>query len=386
MHTLPSQLAPPAFGVYVHWPYCARICPYCDFNVYAAKSRDTAPLLAAIERDLKGWREQTGPRAVDTIFFGGGTPSLLKAAEVEHIIETIDNHWGVVPGAEISLEANPEDASNLADLARTGINRLSLGIQSLDDAQLKFLGRTHTADQALRAAKQGRALYPSMSLDFIYGLPNQTLTEWDAQLSNILKQDADHLSLYELSIEPGAAFAYAVKRRDWSPMDDDTAADLYERTQDRCEAAGFNAYEISNHAKGREHESRHNRIYWASGDWAGIGPGAHGRLTGNNGQRRAIEAEARPEAYIQKTIETGTGWGKVETLTPLDIARERIAMGLRAEEGIAESCLSDLNMALNTTQISELIDLGHMTRTDTRLALTRSGRLMADRISTLISP
>jgi putative oxygen-independent coproporphyrinogen III oxidase len=377
------------FGVYVHWPYCARICPYCDFNVYAAKARDTAPLMDAILKDLEGWRERTGPRLADTIFLGGGTPSLLSGAEVADLIGKVDALWGLKPGAEVTLEANPDDARRFEDFAAAGVNRLSLGVQSLDDAQLKFLGRTHLAADAVAAFEAGKGKFRSVSIDMIYALPNQTLGDWRAELPKALALGADHLSLYELSIEPGAAFAQAVKRKAWAPADEDRAADLYEATQDMTVRAGYPAYEISNHARGPEHESVHNRIYWASGDWAGVGPGAHGRLTTGAGEaveRRATEAADKPGEYLQQVGANAIGWSASARLDPLAQARERVAMGLRVADGLAIRDINELGLALDTERIADFADLGLLTQHDGRIALTLKGRLTADRIAAEISP
>ncbi len=373
------------FGVYVHWPYCARVCPYCDFNVYAAKSRDPAPLLAAIVRDLEGWRARTGARRVDTIFLGGGTPSLLSGAEVAGLLGAIDALWGVAPGAEITLEANPDDAARFADFAAAGVNRLSLGVQSLNDEQLSFLGRTHSAADAVAALKTAQGKFASVSLDMIYALPSQGTPAWRAELGEALALGADHLSLYELTIEPGAAFAYAVKRKAWTPADDDHAADLYELTQEMCEAAGYPAYEISNHARSAEHRSAHNTIYWRSGDWVGVGPGAHGRLT-QGGERWAVEADDSPGAYMNRVQETNLGWAVADALGSLAQARERVAMGLRVAEGMALSDVADLGFALNAARLADMEDLGVVVAENGRVRLTPKGRLAADRIATELAP
>ncbi len=373
------------FGVYVHWPYCARICPYCDFNVYAAKARDTAPLFDAIVKDLEGWRARTGERQVDAIFLGGGTPSLMTGDQVERLIATVDSLWGVRPGAEVTLEANPDDAARFADFSAAGVNRLSLGLQSLDDAQLKFLGRTHTAGDALAALDAARGRFRSVSIDMIYALPDQTAANWRAELARALALGADHLSLYELSIEPGAAFSRAVKRRDWAPLDDERSADLYEITQELADAAGYLAYEISNHARGSEHRSAHNRIYWSSGDWIGAGPGAHGRLTAG-GVRLATEAADSPGEYLKLVNANGLGWSSASPLDPLAQVRERIAMGLRVVEGFALSDIAELGFALNAQKLAEFESLGLVANENGRVALTRSGRLMADRIAADVSP
>jgi oxygen-independent coproporphyrinogen-3 oxidase len=373
------------FGVYVHWPYCARICPYCDFNVYAAKARDTAPLLDAILRDLEGWRARTGERTIDTVFLGGGTPSLMSGAEIAQLLEKIDTLWGIKPDAEVTIEANPDDAARFADFAAAGVNRLSLGVQTLDDARLKFLGRTHSADDALQALGDARGKFRSVSIDLIYALPGQTAQDWRGELKRTLALEADHLSLYELSIEPGAAFAKAVQRKDWSPMDDETAADLYEITEELTARAGYPAYEISNHARGAEHRSAHNRIYWASGDWAGAGPGAHGRLTAG-GERIATSAAERPGDYLKQIASQGIGWDSCEALDKLAQARERVAMGLRVAEGLAVSDIEELGFALDAERIADFAKLGLLVLDTSRIALTLKGRLAADRIAAEIAP
>lgn len=373
------------FGVYVHWPYCARICPYCDFNVYAAKARDTDPLFRAILADLQGWRGRTGERDVDAIFLGGGTPSLMTGEQVAGVIGEVDRLWGVKPGAEITLEANPDDSARFADFAAAGVNRLSLGLQSLDDARLKFLGRTHSAADALKALEAAKEKFRSVSIDLIYAQPGQDADAWRAELAQALALGADHLSLYELTIEPGAAFAYAVKRKDWDPLDDDRSAELYDITQAMTAAAGYDAYEISNHARGAEHQSAHNRIYWSSGDWVGVGPGAHGRLTTGD-ERWAIEAAEKPGEYLQQVKTTGLGWAVVETLDPLARARERVAMGLRVAEGFAVRDVEELGLRLNDARVIELAADGLLSVADGRIALTGAGRLLADRIAGEIAP
>lgn len=373
------------FGVYIHWPYCARICPYCDFNVYAAKARDTAPLFEAILNDLEAWRERTGERQADTIFLGGGTPSLLTRDQVKRLIAKVDELWGLRPGAEITLEANPDDNARFADFADAGVNRLSLGLQSLNDDRLKFLGRTHTAAQGIAALEVARGHFRSLSIDMIYALPNQTTEDWRTELSSALALGADHLSLYELSIEPGAAFSYAVRRKDWTPLDEEHSADLYDLTQDVADRAGYPAYEISNHARSSEHQSAHNRIYWMSGDWVGVGPGAHGRLTAG-GERWATEAADNPGQYMRLVQANGIGWSASSALDPLAQARERVAMGLRVIEGLPASDIEELGFSLDGDMVDEFAALELLTNTDGRIALTRSGRLMADRIASEISP
>jgi putative oxygen-independent coproporphyrinogen III oxidase len=373
------------FGVYVHWPYCARICPYCDFNVYAAKARDTAPLFDAILRDLDGWRGRTGERQVDSIFLGGGTPSLMTGEQVSKLIAHVRGLWDMAPQAEITLEANPDDAARFGEFAEAGVDRLSLGVQSLDDARLKFLGRTHSAADALKALDVARGKFRSISIDMIYAVPGQSLEDWRGELARALALGADHLSLYELSIEPGAAFFQAVKRQKWEPASDDEAAALYEATQEMSEAAGLPAYEISNHARGPEHRSVHNGIYWKCGDWAGVGPGAHGRLT-IGAKRWAVEAAEKPGAYLQQVKTNGLGWGVVDELDAVGQARERVAMGLRVAEGFAVSDIEALRLKLNAENVGHLAALGFLAVRDGRVVLTPEGRLRADRIAAEIAP
>lgn len=373
------------FGVYMHWPYCARICPYCDFNVYAAKARDTDPLFQAILADLRGWREKTGARQVDSIFLGGGTPSLMTGEQVAGVIAEVDRLWGLKANAEITLEANPDDKARFADFAAAGVNRLSLGLQSLDDARLKFLGRTHSSADALAALDEARGKFRSVSIDMIYALPGEGLVGWREELSRALSLDADHLSLYELTIEPGAAFAYAVQRKAWTPLEDEVAASLYEITQELTLAAGYDGYEISNHARGAAHQSVHNRIYWSSGDWVAVGPGAHGRLT-VDGDRLAIEAADNPGVYMHQVKANGVGWASADKLDALAHARERVAMGLRVVEGLAQNDVAEIGLQLNAARVAELASDGLLLLADERIALSAAGRLLADRIAAEIAP
>jgi oxygen-independent coproporphyrinogen-3 oxidase len=309
----------------------------------------------------------------------------MSGADVARLLARVDALWGINAGAEITLEANPDDARRFSDFAAAGVDRLSLGVQSLDDAALKFLGRTHSAADAVAALKTAQGRFRSTSLDLIYALPGQDLAAWRAELGQALALGADHLSLYELTIEPGAAFARAVQRGDWTPADDDRAADLYEATQDLAAAAGYPAYEVSNHARGPAHRSRHNTIYWRSGDWVGAGPGAHGRLTAD-GRRLAIAAADHPGAYLRAVRETGLGWSSDEALSPLDQVRERLSMGLRLVEGMALADVTELGFSVSEVALAELASLGLLTRNGDHIALTPRGRLAADRIVAMIAP
>jgi len=373
------------FGVYIHWPYCTRVCPYCDFNVYAAKLRRPDPLLDALCGDLRASRDMTGPRLVDTVFFGGGTPSLMSGEHITRVLECIRDLWGLKAGAEITLEANPDDFGRFQSFREAGVGRLSLGVQSLNDENLAFLGRTHSAKDALRALDVACSHFPSVSLDLIYALPGRTVRDWEAELSLALSLPVGHLSLYELTIEKGAAFARSVKRGDWTPPDEDLAADLYEATQRRCEDAGYPAYEISNHARKPSDVSRHNRIYWESGDWVGVGPGAHGRLTLGD-ERLAIETEENPVAYQKQVASRGHGRSVLQSLSRLDQIRERVSMGLRMTEGLRMDDLNALGFQPSEREITDLQELGFLDRVTDRIRLTLTGRLAADRISLLLSP
>lgn len=369
------------FGIYLHWPYCTRICPYCDFNVYAAKARDPAPLVEALKQDLTHWRARTGTRRVDSVFFGGGTPSLIPPRHVAELIDHIGALWELAPAVEISLEANPDDAPHFADMSAAGVNRLSLGVQSLDDEELTFLGRSHGAALARKAVETARGLFGSLSLDFIYALPGQGAIKWRRNLEEALSLGADHYSLYELSIEPGAAFSRAVRRGAWRPADEDAAADLYELTQEVCDKAGYPAYEISNHARDRAHRSRHNILYWRSGDWVGVGPGAHGRLT-LKGRRIATTALDRPAQYQDQVRDRGSGAAADETLSVQDVAAERLIMGLRLSEGLPRRDVEGpIVRRLTAGVVDSLIGEGLLEPDPDALRLTRAGRLLADHVA-----
>ncbi len=360
------------FGLYIHWPYCARICPYCDFNVFRARGQDSAALVAALIADLEGHRARLGPRGIDTIFFGGGTPSLLAPADIAALIAAARRIFGVAPGAEISLEANPEDRETFEGLVAAGINRLSLGVQALRDDALTALGRNHDAAAARASVEAAAKTGARVSLDMIYARAGQTIEDWRGELAEALTLPAEHFSLYELTIKPGTAFERAVQRGALRPPDDDRAAEFYEATQDVCDAAGAPAYEISSHARTPEARARHNLIYWRGGEWIGLGPGAHGRLT-IGGARWATEAASSPAVYIVCVAENGVGWAKAETLSPADVSREALIMGLRAD-----GAPRDLVRAEKTPA---LVEAGLIALSPDLVSLTRAGRLLADRIA-----
>ncbi len=370
--------APPALGVYIHWPYCARICPYCDFNVVRDRGKvdEQARLAAAILDDLRAQAALTGPRTLVSVFFGGGTPSLMDPAWVAAIVEEARRLWTPAPRVEVTLEANPTDAESgrFEGFAAAGVNRLSLGVQSLDDAALKFLGRNHDAAQALRAIAHARSLFDNLSVDLIYARPGHGEAAWREELARMVALGPDHLSPYQLTIEPGAAFDRAVRRRVFSPLDPDRSARLYEVTQAVLEAEGFAAYEVSNHARPGA-EARHNLVYWRGEDYVGAGPGAHGRLT-LDGARVATEAQAGIGAYVAAVAQAGVGFAARETLDAVARAEERLMLGLRISEGVPLAELAALPMV----RLADLVEAGLLVRSDGRLAATPAGRLLLDRV------
>lgn len=370
-----------AFGIYLHWPYCARICPYCDFNVYRARGADNAPLIAAIARDMEGHALRFGRREAHSLFLGGGTPSLLRGNEIAALIDAASRAFTLAADCEITLEANPEDASLFAEQAAAGVNRFSVGVQALDDAALKALGRRHDAASALRAVSAAAATGQRVSLDLIYAREGQGAAEWRAELERALALPAEHVSLYQLTIEPETAFARRVARGQLVPPETETAATLYEMTQELCEAAGFSGYEISNHARGAGARSRHNLIYWESGDWIGVGPGAHGRIT-HDGARIALEAQRRPADYIDAVAEHGVGWISEATLTGEEASDETLLMGLRIAEGVDLARVETLRgRPLNREALNWLCEQELTQHEHGRVRLTRSGRLLANKIA-----
>ena len=371
------------FGLYVHWPFCTRICPYCDFNVYAAKDRDSEDLVDAILADLESHKNTLPAHPeLDSIFFGGGTPSLLGGPQMDRIIASAVTLFGLKPGAEVTLEANPNDVlrQDPRDWVSAGINRVSLGVQSLDDEALHFLGRDHDAGAARKAVDRIQPVFDNHSVDLIYARPNQSPDQWAEELTDTLALGAPHLSLYEFTIEERTAFGKRAARGELLPMEDDAQADLYELTQEICEAQGLPAYEVSNHARSDAYQSQHNHIYWASGDWIGLGPGAHGRLT-LQGRRLATEAARRPSDYVAKP-------GPIQTdLSQSDTAREFLAMALRPVSGLDLQRFEQLfGQTPDANTVRDLAENGHVEVAGDMLHLTQSGRLMADYIASLLAP
>jgi oxygen-independent coproporphyrinogen-3 oxidase len=370
-----------AFGVYVHWPYCARICPYCDFNVYRARGADRTPLLDAIVADIRGHAERFGSRPADTVFLGGGTPSLLSGAEVATLLRAINETFPLAVDCEITLEANPEDAARFADHAAAGVNRFSLGVQALDDHALRSLGRNHDATAARVAIAAAAATGRRVSIDLIYGREGQSATGWERELNEALALPAEHLSLYQLTIEPGTAFDRRARRGQLAPPTAGLAADLYETTQRLCEAAGWRAYEISNYARTTAARSRHNLLYWRGDEWIGVGPGAHGRIN-IEGARHALEAQRAPADYIDAVREHGVGLFLESALSHEAAAAEFVLMGLRIDEGVDIARAERLRgRPLNAEATAWLAEQGLLRRDRQRIALTSEGRIVADKIA-----
>jgi putative oxygen-independent coproporphyrinogen III oxidase len=368
-------------GIYVHWPYCARICPYCDFNVYKNREIDAARWANALTRDLEHWAAHTQDRNLTSLYFGGGTPSLAPVSVIEQVIQTCERLWDFTPDPEITLEANPTDAerSLFEDFSRAGVNRLSLGVQSLRDDALKFLGRDHDAASARRAIQTAQQIFKRTTFDLIYARPAQTLDEWRDELNEALSFGVTHLSLYQLTIEPGTAFATQAKAQRWTPPNNDLCADQFDLAQETTAAAGMPAYEISNHAAPGQ-QSRHNLIYWRYQDYIGIGPGAHGRLT-INGKRTAIETFAKPEDYLKQIETTGASASLMDPLDAEAQLTERLTMGLRLHEGVTlyadDVFYTDENRA---ESLRHMIEDGLLAHDCGRLIATPTGRRLLNRL------
>ncbi len=394
-----SKLAP--LAVYIHWPYCARICPYCDFNVYKSRAQNQeTELLAAIVQDLTAWREMSGPREIISIHFGGGTPSLMTAAQIGQLIAQVESLWGISAQTEIALEANPSDANptRWREYRAAGIGRLSLGIQSFDDDVLARLGRDHNGDASRAALALAMDIFPSVSADMIFGHSGQTLTHWQGELEQVLALAPHHISAYQLTIEPGTAFARAESRGQERAVDDEQSAALYEYALERLSTAGYSAYEVSNHAV-TGHSSRHNLAYWQGLDYVGVGPGAHGRLLGRllrgrlthkaahgriaqKGAREATIAAKRPADYIKRVAQTGNGITRCERLSPEQCGQEYVMMGLRIRDGISLARFADYAGAdLPRDVIAELSALGLIVHEGDNLRATDTGRLVLNTVS-----
>ncbi|MCL6705751.1 radical SAM family heme chaperone HemW [Pseudomonas sp. R2.Fl] len=333
--TILPDTGEPGFGVYLHWPFCAAKCPYCDFNSHVRhKPVDQERFAEAFLREMRHMRSLSGPKTVTSIFVGGGTPSLMEPATIETILNGVARHWHVPDGIEVTMEANPSsvEATRFRGYRAAGVNRVSLGVQALNDRDLKFLGRLHDVADALKAIRLAREIFPRMSFDLIYARPDQTIAAWEEELKEAISYAVDHLSLYQLTIEEGTAFHGLYKAGKLLTLDDDKAADLYEATQEITARHGMPAYEVSNHARPGA-ESRHNLTYWRYGDYAGIGPGAHGRIS-REGVKLATATERNPEQWLGLVENRGEGIVDQERLGRDEQADELLLMGLRLREGV----------------------------------------------------
>lgn len=373
-----------SFGVYVHWPFCAAKCPYCDFNSHVRTAIDEDGWVDGIlaELDWVAARQDTRP-VVETIFFGGGTPSLMQGKSVGRILQKIASLWPMANMCEITLEANPAsaDAARFADYHAAGVNRVSLGVQALNDADLKKLGRLHDVAEAKAALKMAMDVFDRVSLDLIYARPDQTDAQWRSELKEALSFDTEHLSLYQLTIEPQTPYALLHKNGSLQIPDDDIAAGLYETTQELTQAAGVPAYEISNHARPSA-QSRHNLIYWRYGDYAGVGPGAHGRLS-LGGQRIATAAIKLPERWRDTVVKSGHGFSERVAISTSEAAREHLLMNLRLAEGVDLAAYEKRWGARpEAAKITAMQEQGFVTLDNDTLTATPNGRLLLNRVIT----
>jgi oxygen-independent coproporphyrinogen-3 oxidase len=378
-----SAADPTPFGVYIHWPFCLSKCPYCDFNSHVRHvAIDETRYVAAFAAEIAATAARAPGRTVSTIFFGGGTPSLMQPQTVAAILDAVARHWVLAPDVEITLEANPTsvEATRFRGYRAAGVNRVSLGVQSLDDAVLKQLGRLHTVREALDAVAVARGIFERYSFDLIYARPGQTVAAWRAELARAIAEAAEHLSLYQLTIEPETPFAALHAGGKLVLPDDDLGRDLYDLTLDHCASAGLPAYEVSNHARPGA-ECRHNLVYWRYGEYAGIGPGAHGRLV-VDGARRATATEKRPEAWLMRVEALGHGLTTDDPLSRDEQADEFLLMGLRLTEGIDPGRYAALaGRPLDTQRIASLVGHGFVETTpDGRLRVTRSGFPVLDAV------
>ncbi len=379
--TTPAPLA-----VYIHWPYCARICPYCDFNVVRDRGRSAAgdALVDAMAADLAAQAAlmaatASKPSSLVSIYFGGGTPSLMRPEHVSRLIALIRDLWAVSDTLEVTLEANPNDAGveRFARFAEAGVNRLSLGVQAFDDDALAFLKRDHDAARARAALDLAILSFPSVSLDLIYALPGQTVDAWRRALASAARLGADHVSAYQLTVEAGTPFDRAVQRGVFRPADPELAADFYEATVDTLANAGFDAYEVSNFASSPQARSRHNLAYWRGEAYVGVGPGAHGRLLLDD-RRNATEAERDVDAYIARVARQGTGWSVCEALPPDAALEEQVLMGLRISDGVSLDAIERLGRA---QALAPLVDGGWLAVRQARVHATPAGRLVLDSVT-----
>ena len=371
------------FGVYVHWPFCAAKCPYCDFNSHVRHQLiDQQRFAAAFAREIASTAERIPDRSVSSIFLGGGTPSLMEPATVGVILDAIGKAWPLQPDLEVTLEANPSsvEAERFRGYRAAGIDRLSLGVQALNDRDLRFLGRLHNAAEALQAVETARGIFPRISFDMIYARPGQSPSAWAAELNTAIDRAADHLSLYQLTIEEGTPFFALHQAGKLNSPGEDDAADIYAVTQEVCDRRGLPAYEISNHAVPGS-ECRHNLLYWRYGEYAGIGPGAHGRLLLADG-RHATAAMHDPETWLARVESWGDGLERNVLLSREDEADEMLLMGLRLAEGIDLGRYQGVaGRGLDPTRLADLSAHGMVeTLPSKRVRVTRAGAFVLDAV------
>ncbi|MFN3827995.1 MAG: radical SAM family heme chaperone HemW [Micavibrio sp.] len=367
------------FGIYVHWPFCAAKCPYCDFNSHVRESIDHAAWRDAYIREIQHYASLTPDRQVTSVFFGGGTPSLMEPETVKVVIDQIKKSWPHDPAMEITLEANPTsvEAAKFKGFREAGVNRVSIGVQSLRDEDLSFLGRKHNRSEALKAIDLAKENFERFSFDLMYARPNQKISDWVQELDEAVKLSVGHLSLYQLTIEEGTPFHTQYARGDFMMPSEDLGGEFYEITQSVLEAAGLPAYEISNHAK-RGQESQHNLTYWRYTDYVGIGPGAHGRLT-LDGQKIATRGHRAPEIWMERVMKSGHGGHEHETVTPEQRWMEALMMGLRLREGVPYVRLEAeagkaVDQILDPRKLKVLADEGLLILENDRLRPTSEGR------------
>jgi oxygen-independent coproporphyrinogen-3 oxidase len=367
-------------AVYIHWPFCRSKCPYCDFNSHVRDSVDAARWTQALMRDLEHQAELTAGRTVGSVFFGGGTPSLMPPATVAELLDGVRSHWAVMPDVEITLEANPNsaEADRFRAFAAAGVNRLSLGVQALEPAALRLLGRAHDREEAIAAIEHAGEIFPRFSFDLIYARPGQSVAAWRRELDDALTLAGEHLSLYQLTIEPGTAFATLARRGELALPEEESTAVLFEVTQERLAAAGLPAYEISNHARPGA-ECRHNLGYWRYRDYVGVGAGAHGRLTLTRaGVKFATRQYRLPEKWLEAVEANGTGIEETAPIDPETAIEEMLMMGLRLVEGVSRERLEQISGRDAETilgrNLAPLIEGGFLTLDAERLAATAAGR------------
>ena len=374
-------MRPAPLALYVHWPFCVAKCPYCDFNSHVRETIDQAAWRDALLADLAHEAALLPGRRLGSIFFGGGTPSLMPPETIAALIDAAAGHWSFAPDIEITMEANPNsaEAARFAQVAGAGVNRLSLGLQALDEPALRFLGRAHDVREGLAALDAAQRSVERVSIDLIYARPDQSLSDWEAELARALAFGTDHLSLYQLTIEPGTRFETDVRKGDFTPADPDHAAELFELTQTMTQAAGRPAYEISNHAAPGQ-ESRHNLAYWRYADYAGIGPGAHGRRGG-----LATVRHRKPENWMSAMTRNGHGLSEERALAPDEQAAEALMMGLRLAEGVDLATLAERTglrreALIDPEAVRRLVGHGLLRIAGNRLSVTPAGMLLLDGI------